>query len=47
MAHNSTFEARIEAAIDDLESQNIPKNRPTDKKYFLNYAALRRQYSGI
>src|SRR5580700_8285912 len=47
MAHNSAFEARIEAAIADLESQDVPKYRPTANKYFLNHTTLRRRYLGI
>jgi Tc5 transposase DNA-binding domain len=47
MAHNSTYEARIEAAIDDLESQDVPKYRPTANKYNINHTTLRRRYLGI
>ena len=47
MAHNSTYEARIEAAIDDLESQDVPGYRPTANKYNINYTTLRRRYLGI
>jgi Tc5 transposase-like DNA-binding protein len=47
MAHNSTYEARIEAAISDLESQDAPKYRPTAKKYFLSHTTLRRRYLGV
>jgi hypothetical protein len=47
MAHNSTFEARIEAAIAELESQDVPKYSLTTNKYFLNHTTLRRRYLGI
>jgi hypothetical protein len=47
MAHNSTFEARIEAAIDDLESQDVPLYRPTARKYNLTHTTLRQRYLGI
>jgi hypothetical protein len=47
MAYNATYEARIEAAIDDLESQDVPKYRPTANKYNINYTTLRRRYLGL
>jgi Tc5 transposase DNA-binding domain len=47
MAHNSTYEARIRAAIDDLESQDVPKYRPTATEYNINHTTLRRRYLGI
>ena len=47
MAHNSTFEAHIEAAIDDLESQDVPKYRPTAKKHSISHTTLQRWYLGI
>ena len=47
MANNSTYEERIEAAIADLESQDIPRYRPTAKKYSVQHSTLRRRFLGL
>jgi hypothetical protein len=41
---SSTHEARIELAIADLDSQDVPSYRETAKRYKLNNCTLRRRY---
>ena len=47
MAPNSTHDTRIEEAIADLESQDVPQYKLTAIKYSLNYTTLWQWYLGI
>jgi hypothetical protein len=37
----------IQAAIDDLRSQEVPRYRPTARRHSVDHQTLRRQYLGI
>ena len=43
---NSSYEGRIESAIEALESQDKPNYRATAKKHNVNHTTLRRRFLG-